>query len=228
MRGEQIWPKRLIPAGQAVSIDIVVKRPGWISWLTGKTQRLSLTVTAPLAHLEQHYLTVSSGPLQLQFQQPVAAVSYGPNPTALTRHVLGAPSRQVSLVRTAAAGSMWVAAVPRTWETSKPAVVSWFPSGSATTAVANPAPGSRLGPLTPIALTFSQPVSQALGHSMPPVSPTTQGTWHLQDSHTIVFRPEGFGYGLGAHVGIGLPAGVRLVGGQTGTAVSASWTVPPG
>ena len=70
--------------------------------------------------------------LQLQFQQPVAAVSYGPNPTALTRHVLGAPSKQVSLVRTAAAGSMWVAAVPRTWETSRPAVVSWFPSGSAT------------------------------------------------------------------------------------------------
>jgi peptidoglycan hydrolase-like protein with peptidoglycan-binding domain len=117
--------------------------------------------------------------------------------------------------------------MPRTWETSAPSIVSWFPSGSATTAVANPAPGSQLGPLSPIALTFSQPVSQALGSSLPPVSPATQGSWHVQDSHTIVFRPQGFGYGLGAHVSIGLPAGVRVVGGHGGSA-SASWTVPNG
>ena len=43
-----------------------------------------------------------------------------------------------------------------------------------------------------------------------------------------MFRPEGFGYGLGAHVSIGLPGAVRLIGGQTGAAVSGSWTVPPG
>ena len=30
-------------------------------------------------------------------------------------------------------------------------------------------------------------------------------------AHTIQFRPEGFGYGLGASVSIGLPNGVRLV-----------------
>jgi hypothetical protein len=228
LRGKQIWPKKLVPAGETISIDVVVKRAGWISWLSGKTQHLSLNVTAPTAHLQQHYVTVSSGPLQLQFQDPVAAISSGPSPTQLTRHVLGQPSSQVTLDRKAAAGTIWVAAVPRTWETSNPAVVSWFPAGSATSAVANPSPGSNLGPLTPIVLTFSQPVSQALGKSLPPVLPTTQGTWHTQDSHTIVFRPQGFGYGLGAHVSIGLPAGVRLVGGQTGSAVSGNWTVPGG
>jgi lipoprotein-anchoring transpeptidase ErfK/SrfK len=228
LRGNQIWPTGLIPAGESISIDVVVKRAGWISWLSGKTQHLALTVTAPTAHLQQHYITVSSGPLKLQFQDPVAAVASGPSPTQLTRRVLPQPSNQVTLDRTAAAGTVWVAAVPRSWETSKPAVVSWFPAGSAATAVSNPAPGQRLGPLTPIVLTFSQPVSQALGKSLPPVSPTTQGTWHLQDAHTIVFRPEGFGYGLGAHVTVGLPAGVHLVGGQTGSAVSGSWTVPGG
>jgi len=228
LRGSQIWPTGLIPAGETIQIQVVVKRPGWISWLTGKTQRLSLTVTAPLAHLTQHYITVASGPLQLQFEQPVSAISYGPTPTSLTRHVLAQPSSTVTLARTAAAGSIWIAAQPRSWERSLPAVVSWFPAGAATTAVANPAPGGQIGPLSPIALTFSKPVSQALGNSMPPVSPTTQGTWHLQDSHTIVFRPEGYGYGLGAHVSIGLPAGVRLIGGQTGAAASGSWTVPGG
>jgi len=223
--GGRIWPTAQIPAGEMITIDVTVKRPGWISWLTGQTQHLSLTVTAPVAHLLQHYITVSSGPLQLQFQAPVAAIAYGPSPTALARKVLDQPAQQVTLARSADAGSMWVAAVPRTWETSSPSVVSWFPGGSATAAVANPAPGSQLGPLSPIALTFSQPVSQALGSVLPPVSPTTQGTWHVQDSHTIVFRPEGFGYGLGAHVSIGLPSRIRLVGGQ---GASGGWTVPNG
>lgn len=227
LRGTQIWPKALIPAGQRVTIDLTVKRPGWISWLTGSTQHLSLTVTAPLAHLKQHYITVGSGPLRLQFEQPVAAVSYGPSATSLTRHPVSPPSAQVNLVRTAEAGSVWVAAVPRSWETSNPSVVSWFPAASKATAVANPAPGGRLSPLQPIVLTFSQPVTQALGNSMPPLSPATQGAWHLQDAHTIAFRPEGYGYGLGAHVTVGLPAGVRLVGGSAG-ASGASWTVPAG
>src|SRR5207237_10490702 len=94
---------------------------------------------------------------------------------------------------------------------------------------ANPAPVVRIQPTTPITLTFSQTVSQAVVTSMPPVSPITPGTWHQLNSHTIVFRPEGYGYALGAHVTVGLPAGVKLVGGQAnGSSDSGSWTVPAG
>jgi peptidoglycan hydrolase-like protein with peptidoglycan-binding domain len=57
---------------------------------------------------------------------------------------------------------------------------------------------------------------------MPPVSPATAGTWHTLNDHSIVFRPESYGYGLGAHVTIGLPGGVNVVGGK------AAWTVPGG
>src|SRR5205807_337828 len=60
----------------------------------------------------------------------------------------------------------------------------------------------------------------------PPVSPATAGSWHAINSHSIVFRPEGLGYGLGAKVSVGLPDGVRLVGGPTGA--NGAWTVPPG
>jgi peptidoglycan hydrolase-like protein with peptidoglycan-binding domain len=88
--------------------------------------------------------------------------------------------------------------------------------------VASPAPGSTIGPATPIALTFSKSVSAALGSSRPHVSPTTAGRWQQVSSHTIVFHPTGGGYGLGADVTVGLPAGVRLVGGP------ATWHVPPG
>ena len=97
------------------------------------------------------------------------------------------------------------------------------------TAVANPAPGSPIQPGTPISLTFNKTVQQALGADRPPVSPRTAGTWHTVNSHTIVFRPEGYGYGLGAHVSIALPHDVRLVGGaQAGTSAAGRWTVPPG
>jgi peptidoglycan hydrolase-like protein with peptidoglycan-binding domain len=78
-------------------------------------------------------------------------------------------------------------------------------------------------------LTFSKPWSKVLGHSKPPVVPDTQGTWHGIDSHTIVFRPEGYGYGLGTTVKVELPAAVRLVGGtDPPSAEVGTWKVPPG
>jgi peptidoglycan hydrolase-like protein with peptidoglycan-binding domain len=127
------------------------------------------------------------------------------------------------------AGSVWVAAAPRGWESAHPALVSWFPAGARASAVASPAPGTRLSPGTPIMLTFSTPVSQALGHTLPPVSPVTPGTWHALNAHSIVFRPEGVGYGLGAHVRIALPRGVTLANGtQSAGGTLGSWRVPPG
>jgi hypothetical protein len=49
MRGDQIWPSKLIPADQKLTVDVVVKRPGWISWLAGSKQKLQLTLTTPVA-----------------------------------------------------------------------------------------------------------------------------------------------------------------------------------
>jgi peptidoglycan hydrolase-like protein with peptidoglycan-binding domain len=40
--------------------------------------------------------------------------------------------------------------------------------------------------------------------------------------------PQGFGYGLGAHVTIGLPNGVKLIGGQASGNAWSGWTVPQG
>src|SRR6516165_1963213 len=179
MTGHQIWPSKKIHAGETLTVEVVLKRPGWNAWLTGKTQRMQLTLTAPTAHLVDHFLTVPANqPLQLQFAQPVATFSSGSAPTGLHRQTFATPQSQVTLPRTAPAGTMWVAATPRSWETSSVAAVSWFPAGAATSAVASPAPGSTIRPDTPIALTFSTTWRKALGNAMPPVTPITQGTWH--------------------------------------------------
>jgi len=223
VRGDRIWPRALIPAHENVSIDAVVKRPGWISWIAGSSEHLRLTLITPSASLREHYLTLRAGqPIVLRFKQPIRVISYGP-PGRLVRRVLASPRTEIRLHRIAEAGTLAVAAAPRSWEISAPAVVSWFPAGSAATAVASPAPGSKIEPRTSITLTFSRPVSSALGSSRPPVSPATPGSWHTVNGHTIVFQPTGYGYGLGARVSLGLPKGVRLVGGQTGT-----WLVPGG
>ncbi|HEY2260060.1 MAG TPA: L,D-transpeptidase family protein [Solirubrobacteraceae bacterium] len=222
IRGDKIYPRSLVAANQQLTVDVVVKRPGWISWLAGSTQKLHLTMTTPVASLRSHYLTLGGhSPLRLHFKAPVEAISYGAS-GHLRRHVLGGPRSVVTLPRTAAAGTIFVAAAPRSWEKSKQAAVSWFPAGGAATAVASPAPGAQIKPSTPITLTFSKTVGKALGTHMPPVSPTTQGTWHQVNAHAIQFRPEGYGYGLGARVNVALPHGVKIVGGTGG------WTVPPG
>ena len=223
LRGQEIWPQRTLRAGEKVLIQVVVKRPGWIAWLTGARQRVNLTLTAPSASPNQTFLTLHRGaPLQVSFDHPVAAVFYGPTAGGLHKHVLDSPSTQVTLPRTASAGTMWLAATPRTWETARAAAISWFPAGVATSAVASPAAGSRIGTSTPISLTFSKTVSAALGRSRPGISPQTSGHWQQISSHTIVFHPSGYGYGLGATVRIGLPGGVRLAGG------APVWHVPPG
>jgi L,D-transpeptidase catalytic domain/Putative peptidoglycan binding domain len=230
LTGRQIWPNKRIAAGETLTIDVLIKRPGWNAWLTGKTQRLEVKVTAPRAHLLNHFLTVASGqPLQLKFAQPVATFSSGGSPNVLHRQTFGTPQSQVTLARTAPAGTVWVAAAPRAWEKSTASLVSWFPAGAATSAVASPSPGATIKASTPISLTFSKPYKEALGNAMPQVSPATQGSWQPVNAHTIVFRPEGYGYGLGAHVYIGLPKGVSLVGAKPiGDPRWGPWNVPRG
>jgi peptidoglycan hydrolase-like protein with peptidoglycan-binding domain len=230
LRGDQIWPTKKVKAHTLVHIEVIIKRPGWNAWLAGKTETVKLTLMTPSASLIQHNLTLKAGAgIVLRFKQAVRTFSYGPDAQHLTRHVLHTPLTRIRLPRPAAAGTLTVAAAPRAWETSPPAIVSWFPAGIKAGAVASPAPGSTITPHTSITLTFSKPIDQALGSSRPPVSPMTPGVWHLLNSYAIVFKPVSYGYGLGAKVQVALPSGVQLAGGrQTGTSNVGSWTVPAG
>jgi peptidoglycan hydrolase-like protein with peptidoglycan-binding domain len=230
LRGNRIWPQGRLPVGEAISIVVEIRRPGWVSWLTGATTRLHLTVTTPTAKLTHNYLTLSrSAPLRIHFDHAVSVIFYGARRSHLTKRVLPAPTSVVTLQRTAVAGSIWVSAVPLSWETAVPHVISWFPAGSGASAVSSPAPGSTIRPHTPIVLTFSKPWAQVLGHSKPPISPATQGTWREISSHALVFRPQGYGYGLGTTVKVELPSAVRLVGGANPRASEVgTWKVPPG
>jgi peptidoglycan hydrolase-like protein with peptidoglycan-binding domain len=230
IRHGRIYPTTLVPANERLSVQVVVKRPGWIAWLAGSTQRLNLTVTTPVASLRSHYVTISHGVLRLRFKAPIQEYTYGTSPAHMRRHLLPKPTSTITLPHTGAAGTLYLAAAPLTWERSRSAQVSYFPGGTGTaTAVATPEPGSTITPSTPITLTFSKPVRRVLGSHLPPVSPATQGTWHTINDHTIRFEPQNYGYGLAAKVQIPLPNGVRLSGGQqTSGASDGTWSVPGG
>jgi peptidoglycan hydrolase-like protein with peptidoglycan-binding domain len=230
VRDGRLWPRGALAPDEPVSIDVVLRRPGWIAWLAGSRDRVQLRLRTPSALLSERYVTLAArSPLRLAFDQPVHTLAYG-QPEHLRRRALAHPRSQITLARAGEAGSIEVAAAPRTWESlPRPSLVSWFPAGAQASAVVSPRPGTRISPTTPIFLTFSQPVAAALGRALPRLEPAAPGRWGAIDSHTIVFRPRGYGFGLDTPVTLELPRTVRLVGGRDdGSASVATWTVPGG
>jgi lipoprotein-anchoring transpeptidase ErfK/SrfK len=225
--GNQVWPSRQVGTGQPVTVIATVKRPGWNGWLAGSSSQIKLNLVTPSAKLASSYVTVKRGQdIRLHFSQAVTVFGSGAVGSALKDKPLATPQTTVAIPQTATAGTLSVAAAPRTWETPAHLVVSWFPAGSAATAVATPAPGTQITADSKITLTFSKPFKQALSNSLPAVTPTGSGTWKTLSSHSIQFVPSGYGYGLGAKVQVAVPAGVHLIGG-TGDPVG-TWNVPTG
>jgi peptidoglycan hydrolase-like protein with peptidoglycan-binding domain len=218
LRRDVVWPRVRLAAGEHVRLKVVVRRPGWISWLVGHRDEQTVTVTTPVAHLRSTLLRPRSGSaLTVRFAEPVSRVAVG------HRRLPGLGSGRTVVplgVRAspkASAGTLTVSAAARRWETlSAPVRVSWFVAGTRTRIVSDPAAGGRLRPRGDLTLTFARPVAAVLGSHLPRLEPATRGRWEQLDSHTLSFRPAGFGFGLGGTIRVRLP-------GQ-----SLAWTVASG
>jgi hypothetical protein len=231
VQGGRLTPKTQVAPGESISVEVVVRRPGWLGWALGKERRERLTVRAPVARVTERWLTRRPGsPLQVRFDHPVAAVALGRRGAPARR--LARPAQTVGLGGRGPAGAMQVAAAARGWESlGAPARVTWFPPARSPVAIADPAPGASISPAAPIRLTFSKPVADVLGSEHPKLSPPTPGKWRQADSHTLVFRPSGFGAPLGSRLRVDLPHPVALTGLpghalRSGTRIE--WVVPPG
>jgi peptidoglycan hydrolase-like protein with peptidoglycan-binding domain len=223
-----ITPTVKIPAGERVTVRATIRRPGWISWLSGSTEHLKLTLTTPVARPAGDFFTLRARqPLRVRFTRAVSAIAYG-RPGHMHRETLAHPEQTVAIPHSGLAGTVDIAGVPRAWESARAELVSWFPAGSAASAVASPAPGATITPHTTLHLTFSKPLSSVLHGHLPLVSPAGAGRWRVTSSHSIEFVPGGYGYGLGAHVTVALPSAVRLLGGHAGASTVGAWNVPTG
>lgn len=230
LEGRQVVPVDRLPAGEHLTIQATIKRPGWVSWLSGKNEQVQISETTPVAKLASAFVTHKAGqPVKLAFSNPVEEFGSARLGRRVAIKALAAPANSYSLIESSSAGTAEVAVAARSWELPTRTAITWFPAGTKASAVATPSPGTKITPDTKITLTFSKPVSRVLGKHLPPVSPRTAGTWHALNSHTIQFVPEGYGYGLGAKVQVSLPGSVELQGGLVkGSDPIGHWTVPDG
>jgi hypothetical protein len=59
--GGRLTPLVAVPAGELISVDVVIRRPGWLSWALGSYRDERLTVRAPVAQSVDTSLTVAPG-----------------------------------------------------------------------------------------------------------------------------------------------------------------------
>ncbi len=230
--GGRLTPLKQLTPGEQVSVDVKVRRPGWLGWALGSEHTEHLTLRAPVANVTEHWMTVPAGSqVHVSFDSPVSAVAYG-STGGVRNHTLSSAQSSISLGAQPATGTTEIAAAPRPWETlGAPTQVSWFPPSQSPVMVSLPAAGARISPATHLHLTFSKPVSEVLGSSRPQISPSTPGSWHETNSHTLVFVPAGAGAALGSQLHVQLPRAVAVTAGSGNglrTTNQIEWTVPPG
>jgi peptidoglycan hydrolase-like protein with peptidoglycan-binding domain len=222
----RLVPRSLLAPGESLRVEVVVRRPRWLAWALGKTTTEQLTVHTPTARLPEQWLTVSKGEaVQLRFVGPVTKISYR---IGGTQREIAAAGRSVSLGPQAASGTTEVSSAARSWERlGDPVPVSWFPVSSTPVVLVSPAPGQLITPLTPLKLTFSQPLQESTGGTMPKLSDRVPGSWQATDSHTLVFTPAGFGFPFATPLRLRLPhASAVAAGNSIGAPTSTvDWTV---
>ena len=223
VRDGRLWPRRAVPTGENLTVDVTVKRPSWAGWLVGHTAHKTFHLVTPSAELRGRWLEVPAGkPVTVSFDEPVRIVVL--RDASRPRTLRFAEPRQsvsVGFVASGAhrAGTVSVSSAPRTWERlSAPLRVSWFPARERVQMVTEPATDKPLTPNGAITLTFSRAELKAMGDRTPVITPKVPGRWTALDTHTLSFRPIGLGFPLGSHVEVRLPERVDLVqpaGGRT-------------
>ena len=138
VRDGRLWPRRAVPTGENLTVEVTVQRPAWAGWLVGHTDRKAFHHVTPSAELRGRWLEVptaepvtfrstspsgssssatADGPRTLRFAEPrtsVRSASSRAEPTGRTRQgtVGAAPWERLSR-RCASAGSRRASACRR-------------------------------------------------------------------------------------------------------------------
>lgn len=228
VRGRRLQPTVSLAPGEAVTVVVVVRRPGWLRWALGRSRTERLRVRAPVGNLRERWLTTNAqGAVRLRFDAPIDRVAY--RSTGSSRTIVSASgARTVTLHVHGAAGTVEVASAARSWERfGAPATVTWFPASRLPVVVVEPSRADPIAPRTPITLTFSQPFAAALGSARPRFVSAVPGDWSTIDAHTLRFTPTGFGFPFATALRLRFPRRVNVsdAGSAPAASESAAWKV---
>ena len=227
VRGRRLQPAVLLAPGEAVTVVVVVRRPGWLHWLLGRTRTERLRVRAPTSNLHQRWLTTNGqGTVVLRFDAPIDRIAYRRGSARTIVPVSGVQTDTLHVH--GPVGALEVASAARSWERfSPPTRVTWFPASRLPVVLADPSRRDPIAPRTPIMLTFSQPLEAALGAARPRFVPALAGDWSTLDSHTLRFTPRGFGYPFASTLRLRFPRRVSVsdAGSSPTASETADWTV---
>ena len=215
VEGGRLTPLKRLTPGEQVSVDVEVRRPGWLGWALGSERNEHLTLHAPVAQVKEPWMTVPAG--LGRTRELRHAGQHGrlwnhrrrdePHAERPPEHDLARrPARDGDhgdRRRATAVG-----------DRRRSHAGELVPPSNAPVMVSLPAAGTRISPPRTIHLTFSKPVSEVLGSSRPRLSPATPGSWHETNSHTLVFIPSGFGAALGSQLHVQLPRSVAVTAGS--------------
>ena len=216
--------------GETVHVRVTAAPPSWLRWLLGSPVSTSATLRAPSA-APSAQVAVAAHPAQvtLGFDRPVSIIEYQEpgDPARLIRLAQPSATTQVPVPGHRQGGAFQVSAAAWPWErlAAQSTTVDWLeaPQNGVPVAASNPPPAStRAGLDSPITLTFDEPVSKALGTSRPRLSPAIAGSWTEPNANTLVFTPQGLGFGPGTPVSVSFDRPVTVVGGSSSGTVLVS------
>ncbi len=213
-------PASQLAQGQVVRVTVRAAAPSWLGWLLGPSVSSTTVVRTPVSTPSSRVEASSRhGQVPVRFDHPVSVVAFSAEggPTTTIHLPEATTVADLAVPTDLAAGSLDVAAAPRSWETIAAHLtpVTWFVATSGRTPVvlAQPAPGSATATTDgPITLTFAEPVAQVLGNTRPTLSPDVAGDWSKPGPDTLVFTPAGFGFGPDTAVTVGFDRVVSVVG----------------
>ena len=224
-------PVSALPQRTEVTVTAEVREPSWLSWISGRTRRITRQIVTPGASLVDPIVVAQPGtPVQARFGGGVRKVEVLAGPQHRVEH-LHRPSTHVNLisrVKAGQGGTFQIAAAPETWESLQaPAVLNYFGSmGRSTMLLTQPAlQNGTVGPTGTIHLTFSRPVASAFGKRMPTITPVVNGAlvpkgrWSEPTVDSLQFTPDGATFWPGEQYRLALPAPAMLIA-ETGNGVS--------
>ena len=195
MHDGRLTPKVRLTPGERIDVEVVVRRPGALSWALGDTRREHLTITTPVVRPTTRWVSVPHGSaVTVAFDGAVAGEATGAARRTLrpaqTRGLARCPARRRIDGRRRRRADL---GAPAARDADLLVSADREARGRQRTGGRRPAVAARHR----AARRSRRPSTTPIGDAEPTLTPETPGRFTRPDPHTLLFTPSGDGFGVG-------------------------------